>query len=40
METSPVRRQILDAFVRKSNLKQRIFDNSICIGSILKEVYE
>ncbi|HBX89772.1 hypothetical protein [Alistipes sp.] len=37
METSPVRRQILDAFVRKSNLKQRIFDNTFAAMNLLKE---
>lgn len=37
METTPLRSRILDTVVRKSNLKQRVFDNTFAAFSLLKE---
>ncbi len=37
MESTPARKQILDTFVRKSNLKQRVFDNTFAALNLLKE---
>ena len=37
MENSPVRTKILDTIVRKSNLKQKVFDNTFSVFNLLKE---
>ena len=37
MENSPLRTQILDTVVRKSNLKQKVFDNTFSTFNLLKE---
>lgn len=37
METQPIRKQILDTIIRKSNLKQKVFDNSFAAFNILKD---
>ena len=37
METTPLRSRILDTVVRKSNLKQRVFDNTFAAFNLLKE---
>ena len=37
METTPLRAQILDTIIRKSTLKQRVFDNTFRAFNSLKE---
>ena len=37
METTPLRSKILDTIIRKSTLKQRIFDNTFSAFNELKE---
>jgi len=37
METTPLRTKILENVVRKSNLKQRVFDNTFAAFNLLKE---
>ena len=37
METTPLRAQILDTIIRKSTLKQRVFDNTFGAFNSLKE---
>lgn len=37
METTPLRSKILDTIVRKSNLKQKVFDNTFSVFNELKE---
>lgn len=37
METTPLRNKILDTIIRKSNLKQRIFDNTFSAFNELKD---
>ena len=38
METTPLRAQILDTIIRKSTLKQRVFDNTFGAFNSLKAV--
>ena len=37
METTPLRSKILDTIIRKSTLKQRVFDNTFAAFNELKE---
>ena len=37
METIPLRRRILDTIVRKSTLKQKVFDNTFWAFNLLKD---
>ena len=37
METVPLRKRILDTIVRKSSLKQKVFDNTFWAFNLLKE---
>ena len=37
METTPLRSKILDTIIRKSTLKQRVFDNTFAAFNLLKE---
>ena len=37
METTPLRTRILDTIIRKSNLKQKVFDNTFAAFNLLKE---
>lgn len=37
MDTTPLRTRILESVVRKSNLKQRVFDNTFSAFNLLKE---
>ena len=37
MENSPLRAKILDTIVRKSNLKQKVFDHTFSVFNLLKE---
>ena len=37
METQPIRKQILDTIIRKSNLKQKVFDNTFSAFNLLKD---
>ena len=37
METTPLRARILDTIIRKSTLKQKVFDNSFAAFNTLKE---
>lgn len=37
METSPLRAKIIETFVGKSNLKQKVFDNTFSTFNLLKE---
>ncbi len=37
METQPIRKQILDTIIRKSNLKQKVFDNTFAAFNLLKD---
>ena len=37
METTPLRAKILDTIIRKSTLKQKVFDNSFAAFNTLKE---
>ena len=37
MENSPLRAKILDTVVRKSNLKQKVFDHTFSVFNLLKE---
>ena len=38
METPPLRARILETVVRKSSLKQQVFDNTFAAFNLLKEV--
>ena len=37
METTPLRARILDTIIRKSTLKQKVFDNTFAAFNLLKE---
>ena len=37
METIPLRTRILETIIRKSTLKQRVFDNTFSVFNELKE---